>query len=81
MRSVRRLHAPGSESATHTHPVSDECIVEWAAGPGGQVPLDGQWLETRPFDAVLAPCGVAHGGRVAPAATFGLFPGGFAAPP
>jgi len=70
---------PGSEAATHTHPVSDECIVNWIGS--GQSLISGEYVSTGPLDVVLAPCGVAHGGKIPPDAKDVCFPGGFASPP
>jgi len=52
---------PGSEVATHSHPVSDECIVNWI-GPGLLL-ISGEYAATGPLDIVLAPCRVQHGGK------------------
>lgn len=70
---------PGSEAAKHTHPVSDECIVNWS-GLGLSL-IDEEYLATGPLDVVLAPCGVQHGGKIPPDAKGAAFPGGFASPP
>jgi len=70
---------PGSEAATHTHPVSDECIVNWIGS--GLSLISGQYIATGPLDVVLAPCGVQHGGKIPSDAKGAAFPGGFASPP
>jgi gentisate 1,2-dioxygenase len=70
---------PGMTADIHTHPVSDECVVNWWGG--NQVYLNDRWLTTVSYDCVLAPSGVRHGGVVSPDAKDALFPGGFAAPP
>lgn len=70
---------PGSEAAKHTHPVSDECIVNWIGS--GLSLISGQYIATGPLDVVLAPCGVQHGGKIPADAKSAAFPGGFASPP
>ena len=70
---------PGSEAATHTHPVSDECIVNWIGS--GLSLISGEYIPTGPLDLVLAPCGVQHGGKIPADAKGAAFPGGFASPP
>lgn len=70
---------PGSEAARHTHPVSDECIVNWSGS--GLSLLGAQYVATAPLDVVLAPCGVQHGGKIPSEAKGAAFPGGFASPP
>lgn len=69
----------GQVAHTHTHPVSDEAVVNWAGS--NEVYIDGSWVPTGPLDVSLAPCGVVHGGRVPADATEIYLPGGFAAPP
>jgi gentisate 1,2-dioxygenase len=69
----------GQVAHLHTHPVSDEAVINWAGG--SEVYVDGAWVPTGPLDVSLAPCGVVHGGRVPPDATEPFLPGGFAAPP
>ena len=67
--------ADGVEDVIHKHPVADECLVIWAGR--GRFYMGDRWVEVEAGDAVLAPCGVAHGHvSVGPA----LF-GGFASPP
>jgi gentisate 1,2-dioxygenase len=70
---------PGSEAATHTHPVSDECIVNWIGS--GLSLVSGEYIATGPLDVVLAPCGVQHGGKIPVDEKGAAFPGGFASPP
>jgi hypothetical protein len=70
---------PGSEAATHIHPVSDECIVNWIGS--GLSLISGEHIPTGPLDVVLAPCGVQHGGKIPPDAEGAAFPGGFVLPP
>jgi mannose-6-phosphate isomerase-like protein (cupin superfamily) len=68
----------GGAAAVHTHPVSDECILNWS--PGVAI-LGGVEVEAGPLDAVLAPCGVSHGGYLREDADQPQFVSGFAAPP
>lgn len=68
----------GGMAAVHTHPVSDECILNWAPGT---VLLGGSEFEAGPLDAVLAPCGVPHGGHVREGAAQAQLVSGFASPP
>jgi gentisate 1,2-dioxygenase len=70
---------PGSEAAKHTHPVSDECIVNWIGS--GLSLISGEYIATDPLDVVLAPCGVEHGGKIPSDAKHICYPGGFASPP
>ncbi len=70
---------PGSEAAKHTHPVSDECIVNWIGS--GLSLVSGKYIATGPLDVVLAPCGLEHGGRIPSDTKSPAFPGGFASPP
>jgi len=70
---------PGSQAAKHTHPVSDECIVNWSGS--GLSLLGDEYVATGPHDVVLAPCGVQHGGRIPSDAKGICYPGGFASPP
>lgn len=70
---------PGMTADIHTHPVSDECIVNWWGGD--QVWLGDRWLPTESYDCILAPCGVRHGSFVPAEPDQPLFVGGFAAPP
>ena len=46
---------PGMTADIHTHPISDECIVNWWGG--NPVFLGDRWLETRSYDCLLAPSG------------------------
>jgi len=69
----------GQVAHLHSHPVSDEAVINW--GGGSDVYVDGAWVPTGTFDVSLAPCGVVHGGRVPANASEPFFPGGFAAPP
>lgn len=71
--------APGATADIHTHPVSDECVVNWSGGD--LCWLGDRWVPTASYDCVLAPCGVRHGAQV-PADNPALFlVGGLAAPP
>lgn len=70
---------PGSEAVKHTHPVSDECIINW--GGYGYGFINDLTVEMGPLDVLLAPCGVHHGGGVHKDAKEPQFPGGFASPP
>lgn len=70
---------PGMTADIHTHPVSDEVVVNWWGG--NLVWLGDAWHQTRSHDCVLAPCGVRHGGVVAADAKDYLLVGGLAAPP
>lgn len=70
---------PGSSAANHTHPVSDECIINWI-GSGISV-IGGDSYPTIQYDCTLAPCGVLHGGSIPADAPGPMFPGGFASPP
>ena len=63
---------PGSEATTHTHPVSDECIVNWIGS--GLSLISGEYIATGPLDVVLAPCGVQHGGKIPADAKGAAFP-------
>jgi mannose-6-phosphate isomerase-like protein (cupin superfamily) len=65
---------PGSEAATHTHPVSNECIVIWIGS--GLSLISGEYISTEPLDVVLAPCGVQHGGKIPSDEKAAAFPGG-----
>src|SRR2546421_13054527 len=53
---------PGSEAATHNHPVSDECILNWI-GSGISL-IIGESIVTRPTDVVLSRWGGAPGGTI-----------------
>jgi gentisate 1,2-dioxygenase len=70
---------PGMTADIHTHPVSDECVINWWGGNPSWV--GDRWLQTASYDCVLAPCGVRHGGLVPENADHALFVGGLAAPP
>src|SRR5262245_18540276 len=70
---------PGMTAEIHTHPVSDECVVNWWGG--GQLWLGDRWIPGESYDCALAPSGVRHGGFVPKDAEQIYFPGGFAAPP
>lgn len=51
---------------TETHPLglreADECFVNWIGS--GLSLISGEYVATGPFDVVLAPCGVQHGGKI-----------------
>ena len=70
---------PGMTADIHTHPVSDECVINWWGG--NQVWLGDRWLPSSSYDCLLAPRGVRHGGYIAEDATQSLLVGGLAAPP
>ena len=70
---------PGPEAAKHTHPVSDERIVNWIGS--GLSLVSGEYIATGPLDVVLAPCGVQHGGKIPSDAKEICYRGGFASPP
>lgn len=70
---------PGVTADIHTHPVSDECVVNWWGG--GQAWVGDRWVTGRSYDCLLAPSGVRHGGYVPQDATQIYLVGGFAAPP
>jgi gentisate 1,2-dioxygenase len=70
---------PGMTADIHTHPVSDECVINWWGG--NPVWLGDRWLSSESYDCLLAPCGVRHGGMVPQDAGQVLFVGGLAAPP
>jgi mannose-6-phosphate isomerase-like protein (cupin superfamily) len=70
---------PGMTADIHTHPVSDECVINWA---GGDLAWMGdRWVATGPYDCLLAPCGVRHGAMVPADARENYIVGGLAAPP
>ncbi len=71
--------AAGVTADIHTHPVSDECVVNWFGGD--QVWIGDRWLPTHSYDCTLAPCGIRHGGLVPADSTSLFLVGGFAAPP
>ncbi|HEX2091287.1 MAG TPA: cupin domain-containing protein [Longimicrobiaceae bacterium] len=70
---------PGMTADIHTHPVSDECVVNWWGG--NSVWVGDRWVQSKSYDCILAPSGVRHGGVVPADATVGLMVGGLAAPP
>lgn len=70
--------APGMTADIHTHPVSDECVVNWWGG--NPCFLGDRWIQTASYDCLLAPRGVRHGGIV-PKDAQSVFVGGLAAPP
>jgi hypothetical protein len=55
------LLLPGGEADIHRHPISDDCVFVIEGGTEGH--LEGEWVPVGPFEAAMAPCGVAHGGR------------------
>jgi len=72
---------PGRLSLIHTHPVSDECLIQWAGGPG-RFYVGDAWVDVGPLDCVIAPSGVYHGaGGGRHAADEPTLVGGFASPP
>ena len=70
---------PGMTADIHTHPVADECVINWWGG--NSVWLGDRWIPTNSYDCLLAPCGVRHGGLVPADAKDYLLVGGLAAPP
>ncbi len=70
---------PGMTADIHTHPVADECVVNWWGG--NPVWLGNQWLTSGSYDCLLAPRGVRHGGYIPKDTAQSLLVGGFAAPP
>jgi gentisate 1,2-dioxygenase len=70
---------PGMTADIHTHPVSDECVINWWGG--NPVWLGDAWHQSESYDCVLAPCGVRHGAIIPSDATDYLLVGGMAAPP
>lgn len=70
----------GARAEIHTHPDSDECLFNWIGR--AEVYCDGEWMESDPYDCLLAPCGVQHtvGGPrdLSAGPSFGC---GFASPP
>jgi gentisate 1,2-dioxygenase len=70
---------PGSVAPLHTHPVADECVIQWAGS--GVAYVGGAEVPVGPLGTVLAPCGVHHGGECPADARETMYPGGFAAPP
>jgi mannose-6-phosphate isomerase-like protein (cupin superfamily) len=70
---------PGMVADIHTHPVSDECVVNWWGG--NPCFLGDRWIQAASYDCLLAPCGVRHGGIMPKDATQPVFVGGLAAPP
>lgn len=70
---------PGSEAPRHTHPASDECVINW--GGYGYAFINDVTVDMGPLDTLLAPSGVHHGGGVHKDAKEPQFPGGCAAPP
>ncbi|HEX8691639.1 MAG TPA: cupin domain-containing protein [Longimicrobium sp.] len=70
---------PGMTADIHTHPVSDECVINWWGG--NPCWLGDGWLEPGSYDCLLAPCGVRHGGYVPADAGQSVLVGGLAAPP
>jgi hypothetical protein len=70
----------GARAEIHTHPVSDECLFNWIGR--GQVYCDDKWMESEPFDVLLAPCGVHHSvGGPADLEAGPSYGCGFASPP
>jgi mannose-6-phosphate isomerase-like protein (cupin superfamily) len=70
---------PGMVADIHTHPVSDECVVNWSGG--NPCFLGDRWVQTESYDCLLAPRGVRHGGIMPKDSEQNLFVGGLAAPP
>ncbi|MEA2604847.1 MAG: hypothetical protein QOF89_5839 [Acidobacteriota bacterium] len=70
---------PGMTADIHTHPVSDECVVNWWGGD--QVWIGDRWVPTENYDCTLAPRGVRHGAFVPKDSAAVFLVGGLAAPP
>ncbi|HEU0014262.1 MAG TPA: cupin domain-containing protein [Longimicrobium sp.] len=70
---------PGMTADIHTHPVSDECVINWWGG--NPVWLGDGWHQSHSYDCVLAPSGVRHGALIPRDAKDYLLVGGMAAPP
>jgi quercetin dioxygenase-like cupin family protein len=70
---------PGMVADIHTHPVSDECVVNWWGG--NPCFLGDRWIQTESYDCLLAPRGVRHGGILPKDAEQLVYVGGLAAPP
>lgn len=72
----------GDETAIHTHPISDEIVLQFAGASEAYVG-DG-WAAVGANDCVMAPRGVLHGGRLNKESTTPdgrVLVGGFASPP
>jgi gentisate 1,2-dioxygenase len=67
----------GDKDFAHTHPVSDECLILWEGSGSVYMGESGEWIELKPLDCILAPCGVWH----APKWDKSCIWGGFASPP
>jgi gentisate 1,2-dioxygenase len=70
---------PGVTADIHTHPVADECVINWWGG--NPCWIGDRWVQTSSYDCLLAPCGVRHGGLIPADAKDYLLVGGLAAPP
>ena len=70
---------PGMTADIHTHPDSDECVINWWGG--NPVWLGDRWIQSASYDCVLAPSGVRHGGYIPADQEDYLLVGGLAAPP
>ncbi len=69
---------PGQIFYIHTHPTSDECVINYCGK--GLCYVGNRWVEFSPNDCFLAPCGVMHGGPYNNSAE-PILAGGFASPP
>jgi gentisate 1,2-dioxygenase len=63
---------------THTHPVSDECLILWGGRGSAYLGEPGGWWDVDTLDCLLAPCGVFHPPKQS---KLPCFWGGFASPP
>ena len=63
---------------THTHPVSDECLILWGGRGSAYLGEPGEWWDVDTLDCLLAPCGVFHPPKQS---KLPCFWGGFASPP
>lgn len=68
---------PQQKTAIHTHPISDEFVIQFTGMTHSYVGDD--WVDVNAYDCVMAPCGVLHGGDN-PSNSRGIV-GGFASPP
>ncbi|HVX00309.1 MAG TPA: cupin domain-containing protein [Candidatus Babeliaceae bacterium] len=81
-------YAPSSAHfITHKHPLSDDLIITFNGSMLSV--LDNKECSTRPYDCVMAPCGILHGGKPKPNLEHKtssntpepIMLGGFSAPP
>jgi gentisate 1,2-dioxygenase len=67
----------GKDDFAHTHPISDECLILWKGSGSVYMGESGEWIELKPLDCILAPCGVWHSPKWDKSCVWG----GFASPP